>query len=123
MDGWGAFLAIRLDLPVDTLVPESVRSASDSLPTSLPILGDRVPVTYEVEAGVSVARVHLREGQARRLRSRDLPPLDRPLRFGLTRRHGSEIRATTLEELKGIINSLHRSKPHARHDRKRRSRR
>lgn len=122
VDGWGHFLATRLDLEVDSLVAESVRTVSDSLPTSLAILGDRVPVTYEVEGGVPVARVHLREGQARRLRSRDLPPLDRPLRFGLSRRHGGDITAATLEELKSMIASLHRSKPRSKHDRKRRSR-
>jgi hypothetical protein len=117
--GWSAFLETRLALSVDTLVPESVRRASDSLPTSITVLGDRVPMTYEVEAGVPIARVHLREGQARRLRERDLPPMDRPLHFGLTRNHGVEIKAATLDELKGILTSLQRSKRHARHPRKR----
>ena len=43
--------------------------------------GDAVPLDYELADGQGVARVRLREGQARRLRDGDLPPLDRPLRF------------------------------------------
>ena len=47
--------------------------------------GDAAPLDYEVADGQGVARVRLREGQARRLREGDLPPLDRPLRFAVVR--------------------------------------
>jgi len=121
--GWNEFLSTRLDVEVDTLVPESVRAECDSLPTSIPILGDRVPLVYEVESGKAIARVQLREGQARRLKLRDLPPLDRPLRFAVQRKHGSAIKAETLEALKSILNSLPHGGQHPKHRGKRRSRR
>lgn len=121
--GWSEFLTVRLDIEVDRMVPEAVRAECDSLPTSLPILGDRVPLVYDIEGGTAVARVQLREGQARRLRSRDLPPLDRPLRFAVQRKHGGAIKAETLEELKHILTSLPQASAHSKHRGKRRSRR
>ena len=46
-----------------------------------------------------VARVRLREGQAKRLRTGDLPPLDRPLRFAVQRGRHAPILADTVAEL------------------------
>ena len=120
---WNDFLAMRIDLDVDGLVPDAVRAAADSLPTSLAVLGDRVPLTYEIEGSAAVARVHLREGQARRLQTRDLPQLGRPLRFVVSRKHGGELKAESLEALKRILDSLPRSKAHPKPHPKRRSRR
>src|SRR2546426_1814197 len=64
----------RLDLDVDAAIPADVRAALEALPSSLHLYGDRVPLEYEVDQGRGVARLRLKEGQARRLQARDLPP-------------------------------------------------
>jgi hypothetical protein len=63
------------------------------------VRGDAVPLDYEVADGAGVVRVRLREGQARRLRQGDLPPLDRPLRFAVVRGRHQPVLADTLAEL------------------------
>jgi hypothetical protein len=72
------------------------------------LYGDRVLVNYEVEQGRGVARLHLKEGQARRLQSRDLPLLDRPLRFTVLRGKREALRADSLEELRRQLSGLPR---------------
>lgn len=121
--GWNEFLATRLDIDVDAMVPAAARAEWDALPVSLPVLGDRVPLSYEIEGGVGVARVRLREGQARRLRATDLPALDRPLRFAVSRKHGGEIKAESIEALKSLLTSLPSSKRPPKQHHQRRSRR
>ena len=49
------------------------------------LLGDAVPLDYEVEEGGGVVVLRLREGQLRRLKEADLPKVDRPLRFSVMR--------------------------------------
>src|SRR5439155_1435357 len=71
---WDAFINARLVLDVDEMVPEAERRALEALPASVHLYGDRVPVDYEVEQGIGVVRLRLKEGQARRLQPRDLPP-------------------------------------------------
>src|SRR5574341_976971 len=85
VESWDAFLATRIDLNPGSLVPEHVRRALDALPGAVPLLGDKVPLIYDVENGTAVVRIRMKEGQARRLRPRDLPPLDRPVVFSVTR--------------------------------------
>ena len=103
VDSWDGFLATPLELDVGAIVPPDIRHQLDGLPGSAAILGDRAPLVYEIEGGVGVVRLTVREGQARRLRDRDLPVVDRPLRFGLQRgRHGL-IRADSLSALKEAV--------------------
>jgi hypothetical protein len=82
---WDEFINARLLLDVDEMVPEAERRALDELPASVHLYGDRVPMDYEVEQGIGVVRLRLKEGQARRLQARDLPPFDRPVRFTVLR--------------------------------------
>jgi hypothetical protein len=96
---WDQFIGTRLSLDVDATVPAPERARLEALPSSVHLYGDRVPVDYEVEQGVGVARLRLREGQARRLRERDLPPFDRPVRFTVIRGKREAVRADTLAEL------------------------
>ncbi|MGH7673893.1 MAG: DEAD/DEAH box helicase, partial [Gemmatimonadales bacterium] len=90
------------------VVPEDVRARLDALPASVALHGDRVPLDYGVEQGAGVARLRLREGQARRLQSRDLPALDRPLRFTVTRGKHEAIRADSLDDLRRQLATLGR---------------
>jgi len=62
---WDEFINARLVLDVDEIVPEAERRVLDALPASVHLYGDRVPVDYEVEQGIGVVRLRLKEGQAR----------------------------------------------------------
>jgi hypothetical protein len=104
---WDDFIARRLSLDPDTDIPAEVRHRLDDLPSSVFLYGDRVPVDYDVEPGVGgVARLRLKEGQARRLHPKDLPPFDRPLRFTVTRGKHDAVRAGSIEELRQSLRSL-----------------
>ena len=70
--------------------------------------GDRVPLDYEVEQGGGVIRLRLREGQARRLQPRDVPALDRPVRFTVLRGKREAVRAASVEELHRQLSGLSR---------------
>lgn len=104
--GWEAFLDAHLVLEVADLVPADRRAALDALPSSAGVLGDRVAVTYDIEAGVGIARLRVREGQARRLRAQDLPQIDRPLRLSVYRGKREVARAASLEELVRALRKL-----------------
>ncbi|HYK10905.1 MAG TPA: DEAD/DEAH box helicase [Gemmatimonadales bacterium] len=108
---WDSFLRTRLSLDVDTLVTEAERVRLDALPQSVALLGDRVAIEYGIEDGNGVARLHLKEGQARRLREADLPPLDRPLRFTVIRGKREAARADSIADLKKKLDELPKGKP------------
>ncbi len=105
---WDDFINTRLVLDVDEMVPEAERLALEALPASVHLYGDRVPVDYEVEQGIGVVRLRLKEGQARRLQPRDLPPLDRPIRFTVLRGKREAVRSDTLEDLRRQLTGLTR---------------
>jgi hypothetical protein len=105
---WDDFIATRIVLDPDAAIPERERARLDVLPTSINVYGDRIPLDYDVEQGVGVVRMRLKEGQARRLQARDIPPLDRPVRFTVTRGKHDAVRAASLEELREGLRSLTR---------------
>ena len=103
---WDAFINARFALDVEADIPAPERAQLEAMASSLHLLGDRIPVEYEVEKGRGVVRLRLKEGQARRLRSRDLPAFDRPLRFTVLRGKREAIRAETLEDLQRQLSGL-----------------
>jgi ATP-dependent helicase HrpA len=105
---WDDFISTRFALDVDGTVPATARARLDALPASVHLYGDRVPVDYEVEHGVGVVRLRLKEGQARRLQPRDLPPFDRPVRFIVLRGKREALRADTIDDLRRQLGSLSR---------------
>lgn len=105
---WEDFINGRLVLDVEGAIPDAERRALEGLPDSVHIYGDRVPVDYEVEQGLGVVRLRLKEGQARRLQPRDLPPLDRPIRFTVLRGKREAVRADSLEDLRRQLSGLSR---------------
>ena len=118
---WEEFLSSRLTLDAEAAVSPEARASLDTLPTSVAVSGDRVALTYELENGSGVVRLHLREGQAKRLRDRDLPALDRPLRFAVA--HGQrEVRAESLEDLQQTLRLFKHEPRSRRHLRSRRRR-
>ena len=100
---WEGFLRTRIALDSQELVEDETRERLEALPGRLHLRGDAVPLDYEVEGGVGVARVRLREGQARRLRAEELPPLDRPLRFAVQRGSHPPIQADTVPALQSAL--------------------
>jgi hypothetical protein len=105
--GWSDFLATRLVLDAEALVSQAERDRLLDLPSSVRLLGDSVPLDYEIAAGgPAVVRLRLREGQARRLKARDLPALDRPIRFSVVRGNRPALKADSLEELGRALQEL-----------------
>jgi len=100
------FMETHLEADPFQWIPASERARLDSLPSSASIRGDKAPLVYEIEDGVGVVRLRLREGQARRIRTADLPHVDRPLRFTVLRGQRKAIRAKTLEELRALMTEL-----------------
>ncbi|HJR17434.1 MAG TPA: helicase-related protein [Gemmatimonadales bacterium] len=123
---WEDFMHTRVVLETRELVDEETRERLEALPARLHLRGDAVPLDYEVEAGAGVVRVRLREGQARRLRQDELPPLDRPLRFAVQRGNHPPIQADTISALQSALkrpSPPEPEEPTGHHDRGRRGRR
>ncbi len=103
---WESFLATRFWLSTATLVEAETRQLLLSLPSMVRIHGDAVPLDYEVEPSGGVVRLRLREGQAKRLQPRELPPLDRPIRFTVVHGRRPAVRADSLSEMKRLLREL-----------------
>jgi hypothetical protein len=111
IDSWEDFLRTRLVLDPATLVDEPTRARLEALPAMVRVRGDAAPLDYEVRNGEGIARVRLREGQARRLREGDIPPLDRPLAFALVRGRHEPVLADTVADLQAALRRAPRSAP------------
>jgi len=113
--GWQSFLETRIVFDPLALVPEADRVRLVALPSSVRVLGDVVPLDYGVEDGVGVVRLRLREGQARRLQERELPMVDRPLRFTVERGRQPAIRGDSLGEIRELLKTLPRKEEGRKH--------
>jgi hypothetical protein len=111
---WESFLRIPVELKAEELVPERERERLLALPSSVRIFGDAAPIRYEVHDGRGIARLELREGQARRLTEADLPALDRPLHFAVLRGNRPAVEAEALDGLRAAL----RDSGHERRTRK-----
>jgi ATP-dependent helicase HrpA len=109
---WETFLRTRITLEPSKLLDQETRERLDALPSRLHVRGDAVPVDYEIEDSIGVARIRLREGQAKRLRPDDLPPFDRPLRFSVHRGNHPPLLADTISGIQALIRQI----PAARHN-------
>jgi ATP-dependent RNA helicase HrpA len=93
----------RLTVDADALVARDVRDRYAALPSSVSVRGRDVDIHYDVEetanGKVGVAQLRLPEKLARTLTEEELPSLDRPLRFVVTRGARGAARASTLPEL------------------------
>jgi ATP-dependent helicase HrpA len=103
---WDEFINKRLTLDVEAGIPEAQRHALDALPGSVHLYGDRVPVDYEVEQGLGVVRLRLKEGQARRLRADDVPAFDRPVRFTVLRGKREAVHSDNVDDLRRQLAGL-----------------
>jgi hypothetical protein len=120
VSSWDGFLRTRFQLDVRDFAGDGEREALDELPGSVALLGDRIPLHYDIEHGEPVIRLRLREGKARRLRPGTVPKLDRPIRFSVLRGRQEVLRAGSLDEL---VTALARSRRRERRGGRRRDRR
>ena len=109
VSSWDDFHRTRVVLTPAELIDAISRERLEALPGSLHIRGDAVPLDYEIQGGEPVARVRLREGQAKRLRLDEIPRLDRPLRFAVQRGRHSPLLADTLPALQALLRQSPRS--------------
>ena len=103
VSSWKSFLDTPVILEPEALVPEGERRRLDALPSMIRLRGDAVPLDYEVTGGAGIVRIRLREGQARRLTTAEVPALDRPVRFAVVRGGAPPLRADSLAELKQLL--------------------
>jgi ATP-dependent helicase HrpA len=108
---WAEFERSRIGIDAAALVDEPTRERLETLPGRLHLRGDAVPLDYEIEDGQGIVRVRLREGQAKRLRQDDLPPLDRPLRFAVQRGRHSPLLADSIPALQAVLRRAPRVPP------------
>jgi hypothetical protein len=101
------FRHARLSIDADAIVPAAVRERYAALPSTTSVRGRDVEIHYDVEetpdGNVGVARLRLPEKIARTLAEEELPRLDRPLRFIVTRGARGAARAKTLSELQAEL--------------------
>jgi hypothetical protein len=100
---WDDFQHTRVGIDPAELIDQATRERLEALPGMARIRGDAVPIDYEVAAGEGVARIRLREGQARRLRADEVPPLDRPVRFAVQRGRHGPLLADSLSQLHTLL--------------------
>lgn len=129
------FRHVRLSFDADAIVPADVRAKYAALPSSTAARDRDVEIHYDVEetpdGPIGVARLRLPEKLARTLAESELPALDRPLRFIVTRGARGAARASTLDELQeelerpftekeiAEMDRAHEEKRRERHDRHR----
>jgi hypothetical protein len=100
---WSQFQRTRIQLDPDAHVPPDARGALDALPSTIHLYGDATALEYDIERGEPIVRIRLREGQARRLDARDLPPFDRPVRFAVIRGGEPPLEASSLDALRALL--------------------
>jgi ATP-dependent RNA helicase HrpA len=101
---WHEFLQREVEIDVESLATPLQRETLMGLPSGVRIGGDMVSMEYEVEEGIGgVVRIRLREGQARRLQERELPRVDRPLRFAVARGSHPPLLADSLGQLRELM--------------------
>ena len=107
VDSMQAFRAAPLRFDADAFVPADERARLGRLPSRVEVRGQPVEIHYDVEdtpeGPRGVARLRLPEKVARTLAAAELPELDRPLRFLVTRGKRGAVRADTLDELQELL--------------------
>jgi hypothetical protein len=106
---WEDFQRTRIGLDPAALVDGAARERLEALPSMVRVRGDAAPVDYEMQHGEAVARVRLREGQAKRLRPDEAPVLDRPVRYAVQRGRHQPLLADSIPELQALLRKTPRT--------------
>jgi hypothetical protein len=98
------FRSADLTLDLSGFVSDEARTRAAELPDAVTVRGAEVPIQYDVESDVGgIARLRLPEKMARTLVEAEVPVLDRPVRFMVTRGKRGTVRAATIEELQEAL--------------------
>ena len=101
------FRAARLEVDPDAIVPADERARWLALPDAVEVRDRTIDIHYDVEDSpegpVGVARLRLPEKVARTMAASEIPDLDRPIRFIVTRGQRGAVRADTLEQLQELL--------------------
>ena len=104
---WDSLRALPLRLDRREFVNDEHLAAARALPDEVEVREREVPLEYDVEesdgALVPVVRLRLPEKVARTLVAEELPVLDRPLRFAVTRGQRGSVRASDLATLQNRL--------------------
>ena len=98
-----------LKLNLWDLVGPDERQRLLDLPSAVEIRGKWINIDYDIESAgegepsIAVARLRLPEKLARSLVDEELPALDRPMRFTVTRGPRGAVRASSLKELQDLL--------------------
>ncbi|MGE5090947.1 MAG: hypothetical protein ACM3OH_02130, partial [Bacillota bacterium] len=103
VNSWETFIRSRLVIDAASLVDPETAERLEALPSSARVKGDVVPLDYEMRGTEGVVRLTLREGQAKRLRTGEVPVLDRPIVFAARRGSHPPLLAATLPELQALL--------------------
>jgi hypothetical protein len=102
------YRAAPLRFDADAFVPRDVRAELSGLPGAAEIRDRTVPVHYEIEetanGPLGVARLVIPEKIARGIVQEELPELDRPLRFTITRGGRGSVKADSLDSIADALN-------------------
>lgn len=116
VDSWESLSRTPVRIDAAQVVPQAERRRLDALPSSVHLRGDAVPLVYQVRDGKASVQIVLREGQARRMQPREVPPLDRPVTFAV-RKKGGVLESASLDELRAMLGRSHDDQPERSHDR------
>ena len=103
------YRALPLRISADDFVSREEREELAQLPGAVEIRGRNCAIHYEVEddspsGSCGVLRIVMHEKVARGLAAEELPPLDRPLRFTVTRGARGSVKANSVAELDEALN-------------------
>ena len=105
------YRAAPLRFDADAFVPRDERARLSALPGAAEIRDRTVPMHYEVEdtpgGPLGVVRLVLPEKVARGLAREELPELDRPMRFTVTRGGRGSVKADSLAEIGAALARPH----------------
>ncbi len=97
------YRAAPLRFDADAFVPRDERARLSGLPGAAEIRDRTVPMHYEIEdtpgGSLGVVRIVIPEKIARGLVQEELPELDRPVRFTVTRGGRGSVKAASLDEI------------------------
>ena len=97
------FRNAKLELDIEDYLSDAERAEFWRLPGEVAIRDFRVPIEYDIEGKTGIARLELPEKLARELNEDELPKLDRPLRFLVSRGSRGSISADSLGELQETL--------------------
>jgi hypothetical protein len=101
------FRSTDLTLDAEAILPSVERERWLALPDLVELRGKEIPLDYDVEDSPTgprgVVRLRLPEKMARSMTAEEIPPLDRPVRFTVTRGQRGAVRAESLGELQELL--------------------